>query len=89
MKLAFGVLNLENFKSALLRSLDADVANSASQTRVWQTLCLEVTSDIFKICVHVFGICLASHVSDASLISDYIWIQIFYPCVREICIWDS
>jgi len=27
MKLAFGILNLENFKSALLRSLDANVTN--------------------------------------------------------------
>ena len=30
MKLAFGVHDLENFKSALLRSLDANVISSAS-----------------------------------------------------------
>ena len=78
MKLAFGVLDLENFKSTLLRSLDADVANSASQTRVWRTLRLEVTSGSFKTRVRVFDICLTSHVLDASLILDYVWIHIFY-----------
>ena len=35
MKLAFGVLDLENSKSALLRLLDADVATPVSQTQVW------------------------------------------------------
>ena len=47
MKLAFGVLDLKNFKSALLRSLDANVTNFASQTRVWRTLRLEVASGSF------------------------------------------
>ena len=46
-KLAFGVLDLENFKSALLRPLDANMISPASQMRVWQTLHLEVTSGSF------------------------------------------
>ena len=37
-KLAFGVLDLENFKSALLSSLDANMTNPVSQTWVWWTL---------------------------------------------------
>ena len=76
IKLAFGVLDLENFKSAFLRSLDANMTNSASQTRVRQTLHLEVTLGSFKTRVRVFDLCLASHVSDASLISDCVWIHI-------------
>ena len=60
MKLAFGVLDLENFKSALLRPLDADVATPASQTRVRRTLCLEVTLGSFKTHVCIFYLCLAS-----------------------------
>ena len=47
MKLAFGVLDLENFKFVLLRPLDANMASPASQARVWQTLRFEVTSGSF------------------------------------------
>ena len=46
MKLAFGVLDLENFKSALLRPLDADVATPASHTRVWRTLRLSAETRV-------------------------------------------
>ena len=68
MKLAFRVLNLENSKSALLRPVDAGVATPASQMRVWRTLHIEVTSgNFFRTRACVLDLCLASHISDASL----------------------
>ena len=77
MKLAFGVLDLENFKSALLRLLDADVATPASQTRVWQTLYLEVTSGSSLRPASVFLIYASRlHILHAGLKPDCVQIQI-------------
>ena len=67
MKLAFGVHDLENFKSALLRSLDANVTSSVSSSFRCGPAS-GVTSESFKARVRVFDICLASQLSDASLI---------------------
>ena len=56
MRLAFGVHDLKNFKSALLRSPDANVTSSAS----WGFRCGPAsgpTSKSFKTRVRVFDIC--------------------------------
>jgi len=80
---------LRIFKSTLLWPLDMNVASSTLRHECGKLCVLNLLQAIFKTCIRIFDIYLASHVSDASLISDCIWIHTFYLCVHEIHICSS
>ena len=96
MKLAFGVLDLENFKSALLSSLDANMTSPASQTRVWRTLHLEVEDPH----LHLWFMPRVSHIRRESntrlRLDPYFFIlRLLNPCLQfmtsvlRLCFWLS